>query len=233
MTPEEKLDTANKRAEELFGGKERTDEQIQLWKKLHDGQLADEEILHALRMKNLRDYYREAHDLDADRLARSLESPLESFNRRINSLRSAREAGVLTPGLADQAATKDIRNYRQQVGISDPLGDFTRSLEDLNDARDRLKGSEYAISDEEYNRRRDDLRKSAVSAMMNDNQSVSPIGAMEYGSMAAHQLIANAMVASPQLAEAKKTNALLDQQEKTLRAIEENTRNTAGEPFTI
>jgi hypothetical protein len=174
-----------------------------------------------LRRKALEDYYSEEFGLNAKRIQESLMSPTERFGKTVQGIQGLVNAGLLTPDQGRRATENERDKLRGELGIKDPLKDFSDWMKKLSDA-----ANSGFISPEEFNARREEMRRETVAAMIKD-RAVSPVGAMEYGSQAAHQLIANAMVASPQLVEAKKTNAILDQIERNLRNISQ----PVGEPF--
>ena len=99
------------------------------------------------------------------------------------------------------------------MGITDPLGDYGRSLKELREAL-----GAGVIDQGEFYKRRKKLRTSTIGEIENENfHEVHPVAAMERGSMEAHALIANSMMSDPKVKIAQDANAKLDQIERNTR----------------
>ena len=184
-------DAAVKGAQQQDNPKLKLDEEMKANDKLFENQEIGLRDYATLRMKYLRDYYREAAGLDAKQLAQELRTPAEVFGERIKWLRQAQADGVLTPELE---ANK-------------------KSLADLEAARKQLAGTDEAIGDEDFERQKKKLRQTAVDRLMgqdDENRSVSPIAAMQAGSEGVQRMIAATILTDPKLEIARAANAKLD-----------------------
>jgi hypothetical protein len=183
------------------------------WHEYHHGRMQDEQTYQAMRMKAQQDYYREAAGLDAKQLKEEAKSDIERFRIRRATLQNMAESGALTTEEAMNAQDRDRLKERQRLGISDPLGDYGRSLKDLREALDA-----GLIEQGEFNKRRKELRSKTIKEIEKDDfHEVHPVGAMQAGSMEAHALIVNSMLADPKVKIAQDANAKLDQIEKNTR----------------
>jgi hypothetical protein len=224
ITPEGKLAASNAESERLFGGTKFTASEAREWKALHAGQLTDEETLAQLKRRHLEEYYREAAGLDAKHLAKEMQSPWEKYQEEKKWRQKAQADGILTPDLAGRAGAKADRDLKNALGISDPLGDYQKSLGDLDQA---YQSGGSGITKDQYEKRRQQLRDQAISGMAGDNQELHPTAAMAAGSREAHSLAVQNMLSDPKLKVAQETLAALKRIEKDIAATAGHAERTA------
>ena len=168
-----------------------------------------------IRKSYLEDYYREATGLDAKRINDSAKSEGQLYHDRLKNLDEMKGKGLITGEAADTERGRLGDEYRGRLGIKNPLGNYEKSLRDLEEAR---KAGD--VTPEEFAKRHKELRKKAVGEMQeDDSQRVSLVGAMQVGSQQAYSVIANSQASDPKVAQNAQIIATLDKSDQKLGLI--------------
>ncbi len=210
-------------SEHALSPKQKYDEEIAEATRLFGKTKSDIETLASIKKKALEEYYQAEAGLSAKQFKEEFKSTKEKFRERLDWLnKMGADKGLGLSG-KDVSAAKDKagEDYRKSLGLNDPLGDYSKKLRDLDDAL-KLGKDRGGITEEQFKRTRDKLRRSAVSEMISDVRDVQPIAAMQAGSSAIQNLIAQSQLHDPKVQLAKQAAAKLD-------AIERNTRNQAND----
>jgi len=150
------------------------------------------EQLFSIERRLLQDYYKEAEQLDAEAIRKRLRSGHEEYQRDLANLRAhGRDVG-LTPDEINRETGRRSDEERKRLGVSNPLGDFAKDMEEHRKAL-----SDGTITQKEFNDWRTKRQKSAVSEMVGETPSIRLNGAMAAGSAEAHSLIAQASTSDP------------------------------------
>ena len=217
-------------ARSVFNPQERYEDELAKAQDLFDKKIIHEETLGRLKKQYLEDYYRQADDLDADRINKAAKSDIQMYNKRLGTLMDMNQAGLITGEAFEKELDRSTKTIRRGLGISDPMGDYRESLKDLNEAL----GS-HVINEDEFEIRRKELRQRAERESKSNNEMlqndllrptegrVHAVGAMERGSMEAHAILAESMIRAGdpkvdlQIAQQKETNTILNRIDAEIR----------------
>jgi predicted transcriptional regulator len=110
-------------------------------------------------------------------------------------------------------------SVKKRLGIKDPLGDYRRDVDRLQDALTRGE-----ISEDEFGNRKGELRKRAVDELWEGGvpSEIKPVAAMEAGSAAAHAAIVQANLPDAKLAVMNRMLAVLEHLEREVAQNNEN-----------
>lgn len=180
---------------------------------LHNYQRIGEEEYFFLRMKYVRDYYREAEGLDAQAIRKRLAGPRGEYQAGLANLRAHGEAAGLTPGEIEAEASRRIQDERKRLGISDTLGDFARDLAERRGAM-----ADGTITQGEFGRWLTRRRRSAVDELTGETPDIRLNAAMASGGAEAHSVISRAATADPRVKAAVDAAAALNRIERLLEA---------------
>ncbi len=208
-------------SERAMSPKQKYDEEISDATRLFGKTKSDIETLASIKRKALEEYYQAEAGLSAKQFKEEFKSTKEKFRDRLEWLDKMGADKGLGLSSKEVLAAKERagEDYRKSLGLNDPLGDYQKKLRDLDEAL-KLGKDRGGITEEQFKRTRDKLRRSAVSEMISDVRDVSPVSAMQAGSSAVQNLIAQSQLHDPKVQLAKQAAEKLD-------AIERNTRNQA------
>jgi hypothetical protein len=173
---------------------ERNAEEIVKADELYRKRVLNEEQYASVRRTLMQDYYREAEGLDAKAIRERLKSGHDKFAEGMTRLRDhGGEIGLSADEIRQEGRLRR-EEERKRLGISDPLGDYIKSMNDL-----RKSQADHTITKDEFKKRAEELRQQAVGEMTADSAPIHLSPAMTAGSREAHSVIASAMATNPQL----------------------------------
>jgi hypothetical protein len=196
-------------------------------KDLRDRQLIGENLYQTLRMKHLRDYYREAAGLETEQLRKQLLSPFQRYLEEKAWRDAAVQQGVLSPELAGRAQQKSGEDLRRSLGVKDPMGDYAKSMRELYEA---FSSGKSGITREQFDRRRKELRRGAVGESLSDMEELRPAAAIGAGSREFHSQYVQRMLADPKVKLAQDTLNKLNEIDGKLAALVHQGKS-AGNPL--
>jgi hypothetical protein len=157
----------------------------------------------------------------ADALMSGLDAPFmtafEKFDAHMKAIDARQKDGSYTADEAGRRRKAETESELAHAGINRPLEKFRDAFKEIAQLHD--SGD---ISDEEFAKRRRQLREQAIGESTADIKTVNPAAAMAAGSREAYSMMVHAQLSDPKTELAKKTATSLDK-------IEKNTRPQRGQ----